>query len=128
MPTDDLRALDARLAEAMGWREVHAEEVHKDFRDPAMTRNGIEWFGLPPDSNRQSIIDRYSTSLADAFELVEWMRGEGWTLQLHNDGIDDLNEGLWQGCFYRRHKKHYAESDAVPEAISRAAAKALGVE
>jgi hypothetical protein len=120
------RELDALVAEkVMGWRWLKDDERPGRWlqygtspgRSPATGSEQVVWGMM----NRLPL---YSTSIADAWQVVEKMRAMGKEAEL-----------FWtdQGCevfFARESSIHegYGFTTTMPRAICRAALKAVGVE
>lgn len=103
--TDDLRELDQRCAEAMGY----AKDEWGCYT-PAGERLSDEdyeqgrWFWEPP---------HYSTSIAHAWTLVEFMRERGWDFYVGGNK-------RWEAEFWKPPLTHTREADTAPLAIARA--------
>lgn len=72
-PTLELtsRALDARLAELLGWREVRVRVYNDGSQGEA--------YGLPPDQNKvRYVVPHYSTDGNAMLALLEELRGRGY--------------------------------------------------
>ena len=116
-----MRDLDVRVAKARGWKNLHwSEEVDtEDHYNPA------DWYGDEPIGDgeyRKGVIlhSRYSTDIAQAFELVEELN-EKYHLQLRSPffpgadwfaGFTQHNTPGWNG-----RPDFEAGAKAAPEAI-----------
>lgn len=70
----DNREIDAKVAEAMGWTNVRRDtgDISSDF-----------WRDKDPKSvYERSLIPHFSQRIDDAWEIVEWMRGQLWSARL----------------------------------------------
>lgn len=93
------RELDALVAEkVMDWRDV------------------IDGCGIPPTKNHHCFIPNYSTSMANAWEVVEKLCvGNSFRLDNHYNGD-------WHVIF---HNKYFSQEKTVPHAVCIAALKAV---
>jgi hypothetical protein len=109
------REIDALVAEHIfGWGEVtfNAEINAATGRTPSRT-GGMDGRGF-------AWIPRYSEDIAAAWEVVERMRGEGWSFELLY--LKTISKWL---C---KINGFYDTADTAPMAIALAALKAKGVE
>jgi hypothetical protein len=117
------RKLDALVAEkVMGFRALgNATSLHPDM--PALIDlNGTEVY--------PSQIKNYSTSIADAWEVVDKIRGPKMAMCLITswDRSNDSMDWLAKVEFWGTSRFEFATSSSAPHAICLAALKACGVE
>lgn len=120
-PTDSVermeagRALDALVAErVMGW---HARDAWYDADDNWMA--DLE-DNFPIDAEAFSP----STSIEAAWQVVEKMRGRGWTMTLNQEA--EMQFEPWDCRFFGPNdRRAIAHGNTAPLAICRAALKAM---
>lgn len=108
MTTTDARALDARVAELLGWTR-------------GRTRYGeMPWYppGTTIETGGRLNIPRYSTDIAAAWLVVEEMERRGWWFHLHPN-----DDGIYSMYFhkYQEGKLPTGYGETAPLAICRAA-------
>ena len=130
------RELDARIAtEVMGlkWPEDRCRICGWQFaktRDDGCAPNG-DCSMRPMPSPRADEPAHYSTSISDAWEVVEKMRSIGYWLTLFsNFDSDEYNQQpVWEATFCNGGNNHKgAHLTSAPEAICLAALASLGQE
>lgn len=123
------RELDAEVAErVMGIALTRAPLIPRSVSASSVfTDDGADaWRQAYPDSIAVSVLRYYSTDISAAMEVVEKLREQKWDIQMSSD-----DESLtWQVMLDARtvtDRLLLAEhkSDSLPEAICRAALKAV---
>lgn len=116
---DELRELDVRIAEALGWKVIRYEDggisVQPVQRYP-YTTHIVYCPEDPPMANWNP-----STDIAAAWELVEWFakhRGDGFFLIQDWHGPITAGSGYYKASFLDQ--AHWANAPTAPEAICRA--------
>lgn len=110
------REIDRKIAEMMGI-EVHYDNT-SDFLF-VVDKHGHKW-----------ALGRYSFDIANAWEVVEWMRGKGWWFELRDFLEDNSGKRTMWAEFYRpidEDENHEGCSDGQcpAEAICLAALDAM---
>jgi hypothetical protein len=119
---DELRELDVQVVEALGWTEVSIISGGRDGYVVSDVR------GKMPDG-RYGYAPHFSTDIAAAWELVEWMRREGWniTFQIRDAVISWPSFRISGYLVQPGGIKHISnEGHTAPEAICRAFLAAVG--
>lgn len=118
--------VDARVAvEVMGWKEIHG---------PGDISGGYAWFRRMENQRGVYVTANYetrctsslwspSTSIADAWLVVEKLRRDGWRIQIMV-GYPDKDDCL----LANNHRTISGQGDTAPEAICLAALKAVGAD
>ena len=113
------RELDALVAErVMGWKYLPAG-AHPNLHSEAWTNDdgASAVFDPPP----------YSTSIQDAWQVVEKMRGRQRIAQENNTSDQAWVKFVW-ALPMAQHGVHYMLFNLTPEAICLAALNSVGVE
>lgn len=119
------RELDALVAEkVMGWTEVHFEAEWIHWYGSGEEVIPANTFGRHPQAIGDSIIPRYSTSIADAWKVVGQMRAHGYRLVLWTP-LDDDTRIHCTAQFENGHQNIDGEGESAPHAICRAALSTL---
>lgn len=110
----ELGALDRQIAkEIFGW--------HEGMRWNDDPREWEHW-GSDEDGSICARCPAYSTSIAAAWEVVEYMRKmDEWAFTLGTDTAGDWDATFWEGDTF-----HDATADTAPASICLAALKAVG--
>lgn len=114
------RELDALVAEkVMGWRDAR---LHRN--GPTDPCEWEAWQGIPPEPEHgwRTALPHYSTSIADAWQVVEW-------LAEHHDGFVSVGVRSvdWgESGDYYDHFAHTTSGESAPHAICLAALAAVG--
>jgi len=129
MPSE--REIDALVAEkVMGWTLERYEDgrpakTPADYADAA-NNDGWSWHGQPGDS--EAYTWKPSTDIAAAWQVVEKMRAEGWSVQLRSNVYDPF----WDCDAVRGYAstgiKHSGTAIEPARAICLAALRAKGIE
>jgi hypothetical protein len=83
---------------------------------------GIEWAKFEPGVNIVSVL-HYSTSIADAWWVVQKMEGKGHPISINRQS-DDWEAIFWES--WTNNDPIIARAETLPHAICLAALKALG--
>ena len=118
------RELDALIAEkVMGWRDIATDGVSVYGHLPPGTEPHLN---VTRAGNGFYHIKRYSTSIADAWEVVERMRELSFVLTLSWQSRNSEWCAHWFYPADRTHKAAFHKS--APRAICLAALKTIGVD
>ena len=142
------RELDARIAErVMGerilwahaawskedWLSSHGEGEPTEQNTPAIVLDEDRRDGDPLP--RYLIIPRYSTSIADAWSVVDTMERRGFWCEMRTPFMEPGgDDGYWAGFTphstsgWNGRPDHWTRAESLPLAICLAALKACGVE
>lgn len=134
----DARALDAEVAEkVMGWAFAKSKHGHWRVYVPGEDRMREEGYGWAQFSevdcgalNREwweeTEVPEFSTSIADAWKVVEKMRERGVYIDVECTESMYLSRAWWAGeTYYDIWRQEIQAAEAAPEAICRVALAAL---
>ena len=112
MTPDELRAVDARVAkEVMGWTEVKMKQPDGGVIYP------MPPMGFDAANNRYASLPRYTTSIADAWLVVEKAKTDGWPVDV---GVAFDWDGDPVGYYANFTSEHTARHKDVEVAICKA--------
>ena len=111
------RQLDVAVAEMMGWKNISQYSPYSGVLD------GKDWWGEHPHIPGRFTIPHYSTQIADAWQVVQWLEGQA-DGQICLMRVVDVDGVIWQ-CEFQVKRYRYEGAchlgDTAPEAICRAA-------
>lgn len=120
------RVMDCRVAELMGWEDITGRLLPVGVSPDAMRRYGAQ---IKDD------VPRFSTSIADAWRVVERMAEGGLSVVIATNGaaprqngvkVFDSIHGIGHEIFdANEHPGWYAVAETVPLAICRVALQAV---
>ena len=114
------RELDALIAEKVMGLTLGPAPMSANFEITCVKLGDHEWRN----------ISYYSTEIGAAWEVVEKLRGAGWTFHVDDVGFNDATEGEWRVMFTEAttgNEHVFADGKTAPHAICLAALKAVEV-
>ena len=129
-PTDIKELMFLSINAEPGSSGISPEVFEACWADP-------KWWGHTPATQeraRELYIRHYSTSISDAWRVVERMRELGYAVSFGSDnryadwGASFTQHDRCDACKRTGSQNHYAEDESLPRAICLAALKSLGIK